>query len=275
MKDVITCERQSGIAILTLNRPEKLNALSYDLLDRLAEWLDTLELDAGVRALVITGAGEAFSAGADIAGFAPSVAAGGETALRDFCRRGQDVTRRLEGYPKPIVAAVNGLAYGGGCEIAEAMALTVASDEARFCKAEIRLGLLPVFGGTQRLPRLVGRKRALEMILTGEPIDAHRAHEIGLVNRVVPRHRVLPEAIALAASIARFPPVAVEACLNSVNRGLEVALDEGLAIEASEFARTLPGGDLAEGIAAFLGKRTPCFPGCGDEATGGGPGSVS
>lgn len=262
MSATVLCEIEGHVAILTLNRPDKLNALSYELLDQLAEWLDRLEADPAVRALVVTGAGErAFSAGADIAEFSHSVRAGVPTALREFCRRGQAITRRLENYPKPVIAAVNGLAYGGGCELTEAMALTVAAEDAQFCKSEIRLGLIPDFGGTQRLPRLIGRKRALELILTAESFSARRAWELGLVNEVVPAGQALPAALALAERIVRYSPTAVEACLNSVTRGLNVAIDEGLAIEASQFARTVPTEDLREGIDAFLGKRPARFTG--------------
>lgn len=261
MNDTIACERTDGIAILTLNRPDKLNALSYQLLDTLSDLLDDLEADDSVRAVVVTGSGRAFSAGADITEFSHSVRRGVAAALREFCRRGQTVTRRIESYPKPIIAAVNGLAYGGGCEITEAMALTVAEEHATFCKSEIRLGLIPDFGGTQRLPRIAGRKRALEMILTAEPISARRAWEIGLVNQVVPTGEGLRAALALAGRITRYSPIAVEACLNAVNRGINVAIDEGLAIEASQFARTVPTADLREGIDAFLAKRAPVFTG--------------
>lgn len=262
MTDILTRDTTGGIAILTLNRPRKLNALSYALLDELSAQLDTLERDESVRAVVVTGAGDrAFSAGADIAEFEHSVRAGVSEALREFCRRGQNVTRRLENYPKPIIAAVNGLAYGGGCEITEAMTLTVAAESAEFCKSEIRLGLIPDFGGTQRLPRLVGRKRGLEMILTGDPITAQKAYEIGLVNFVVRSEDVLSEAIALAKRVTRYSPIAVEACLVSVMRGINVSIDEGLAVEAYQFARTVPTEDLREGMSAFLEKREPKFTG--------------
>jgi enoyl-CoA hydratase/carnithine racemase len=249
-------ERSGPVALLTLNRPDKLNALDYALVDALAAALDELETIDSVRAIVLTGSGDrAFSAGADIAGFAGSIEAGREAALRDFVRRGQRLTRRIETFPKPIVAAVNGIAYGGGCEVAEAAPLSIASDRARFAKPEIRLGFPPPFGGTQRLPRLVGRKRALEMILTAEPIDAHEAARIGLVNRVVEHASLLREARALAEAIARHSPAAVTACLRSVTRGINVAIDEGLEIEAGQFASMVPSDDVRRGIAAFLSRR--------------------
>ncbi|MBA1146178.1 crotonase/enoyl-CoA hydratase family protein [Ectothiorhodospiraceae bacterium WFHF3C12] len=258
----INCEIQGDLAILTLNRPEKLNALNYALLDRFLELLDELEADDAVRALVVTGAGErAFSAGADIAEFADSVHRGVGVALREFCRRGQNVTRRLEDYPKPIIAAVNGLAWGGGCEITEAMALTVAAENAQFCKSEIRLGLIPDFGGTQRLPRIVGRKRALEMILSGEPVSAKRAHELCLVNRLAPVGEAVTVALEMAREITRYSAVAVEAALTSVNRGINVSIDEGLAMERAQFARTAATEDIREGISAFLDRRPAHFTG--------------
>src|SRR5215813_13520707 len=161
-------ERRDGVAILTLNRPHKLNALDYATVDRLAALLDAIEHDGSIRAVILTGIGRAFPAGADIAEFSGSVRRGVEAALREFVHRGQALTARIEAYPKPVIAAVNGLAYGGGCEIMEATALAIASERAEFAKPEIRLGMPPTFGGTQRLPRLVGRKRALKMLLDSE-----------------------------------------------------------------------------------------------------------
>ena len=178
-----------------------------------------------------------------------------ERALRDFVRRGQRLTRQIEGYPKPLIVAVNGIAFGAGCEITEAAPLALASDRARFAKPEIRLGFPPPFGGTQRLPRLIGRKRALQMILTAEPIDAQQAATTGLVNRVVEHTALLSEARLLADQIARHSPAAVAACLRSVTRGLNVSIDEGLAIEATQFAAMVPTPDIRRGIDAFLSRR--------------------
>src|SRR5215510_3432543 len=178
MDNPVLHESRNGTALLTLNRPDKLNAISNSMIDALMAALDRIECAPECRAVILTGAGDrAFSAGADIRGFAPSVAAGVEVALREFVRRGQALTSRLESFTKPIIAAVNGLAYGGGCEIVEAVPLAIASELAQFAKSEIRLGLPPCFGGTQRLPRLAGRKRALKMILTGQPINAQEAAE--------------------------------------------------------------------------------------------------
>src|SRR5215813_11586261 len=255
MDNPVLHESKNGTALLTLNRPDKLNAISNSMIDALMGALDRIERDGEVRAVILTGAGDrAFSAGADIRGFAPAVAAGVEVALRDFVRPGQALTSRLEAFPKPIIAAVNGLAYGGGCEIVEAVPLAIASDRATFAKPEIRLGLPPCFGGTQRLPRLIGRKRALQMILTAEPIDAQRATEIGLVNRVVEQGALLSEARLLAEQIGRHSPAAVAACLRSVTRGLNVSIDEGLAIEAMQFASLVPTPDIRRCIEAFLSR---------------------
>lgn len=249
-------EIADGVAIIVLNRPHKLNALDYATIDGLMALFDTFEADETVRAVIVTGAGDAFSAGADIAGFSASVSAGVEIALRDFVRRGQALTRRIENYPKPVIAAVNGLAFGGGCEVAEACALAIASTAARFAKPEINLGFPPPFGGTQRLPRLVGRRRALAMILTGEAISAEEAHRIGLVNEVVAPDALLPRCRAIAKRIAEKPPVAVAASLAAVTRGLNLSIDEGLAVEASQFARAAATADIHERIAAFLEKRS-------------------
>ena len=258
--DIVLAETRGPVALVTLNRPEKLNALDYALIDSLMVVLDAIEEDDAVRAIVLTGAGDrAFSSGADIACFAPSVRRGPAAALREFVRRGQRLTGRIESFPKPIIVAVNGLAHGGGCEITEAAPLALASERAQFCKAEINLGFAPPFGGSQRLPRLIGRKRALRMILTADPIDAAAARAFGLVNEVVPHERLLDEAFALAGKIAEKSPLAVAACLGSVTRGINVPIDEGLAIEANHFACMVGTRDIEEGISAWLARRSPQF----------------
>jgi enoyl-CoA hydratase len=258
MNDIVLVENHAPVALITLNRPEKLNALDYALIDRLMEILDAIESDDAIRAVILTGAGErAFSAGADIACFAPSVRQGQAVALRDFVRRGQRMTARIETFPKPIIVAVNGLAHGGGSEITEAAPLAIASERAEFCKAEINLGFAPPFGGSQRLPRLIGRKRALRMILTADPISAWEACATGLVNEVVAHEKLREAAFALAHKIAAKSPLAVAACLGSVTRGINVPIDEGLAIEASYFARMVSTHDIDEGMSAWLGRRTP------------------
>lgn len=251
---------EDGIATITLNRPDQLNALDYPTIDTLLQYLDLVEAEEDIRSVILTGAGDrAFSAGADIKGFAESVRAGIDVALRDFVRRGQSLTKRIEAFPKPVIAAVNGLAFGGGCEVVEACPLAIAVETARFAKPEINLGFPPPFGGTQRLPRLVGRKRALHLILTGESISAAEARQIGLINQVVPPDQLMSAARQLAAMIARKSAVAVSACLASVTRGINLSIDEGLAVEASQFARTVPTEDILEGISAFIEHRPANF----------------
>jgi enoyl-CoA hydratase len=253
-----TLQIHSGaITTLVLNRPEKLNALNYATLDALTSALETIAADETVRAVILTGAGpRAFSAGADIDDLAGSLAKGQDTALREIVARGQGLTRRIEAFPKPIIAAVNGLAYGGGCEITEACALAIASEHATFAKPEIRLGFPPPFGGSQRLPRHVGRKRGLEMILTGDEIDAERAAEIGLVNKVVRHEDLLDEAQAFAGRIIRHSATAVSACLAAVTRGINLPIDEGLAVEAAWFATTVQSQGVADGLATFRDRRS-------------------
>lgn len=253
LTDAALIEVRGGIATITLNRPDKLNALDAALIDRLQDLLDLVEADDVIRAVVLTGAGErAFSAGADIAELQVTLGRGVDPVMRDFVRRGQGLTRRIETFPKPIIAAVNGLAFGGGCEVTEACPLAIAADHARFAKPEIRLGFAPPFGGSQRLPRLIGRKRALNMILTGDPIDADEAKRIGLVNDVVPAAELLPAAFALAERIITSTPRAVAACLASVTRGINLSIDEGLAVEAGHFERMVATTDVALAVRRFL-----------------------
>lgn len=262
MSDLVLLQASGRIATLTLNRPEKLNALSYALIDRLMVLLDAIEEDASIGAIILTGAGDrAFSAGADIAEFSKSVARGVEVAQRDFVARGQRLTARIEAFKKPIIVAVNGLAYGGGCEITEAAPLAIASEGATFAKPEINLGMPPTFGGTQRLPRLAGRKRALEHLLTGDPFSAQRALELGLVNQVVPHAELLPAARALAQRILRHSPLAVASILTAVTRGLNLSIAEGLLMESEQFARVAPTADLREGLDAWLARRPPVYTG--------------
>ncbi|WP_421707221.1 crotonase/enoyl-CoA hydratase family protein [Algihabitans sp.] len=262
MTDLVIYETRGAVALLTLNRPEKLNALNYATNDRLMALLDTIEADPAVRTVVITGAGErAFSAGGDIHEFTGSVKAGVETAVRDFCRRGQTMTARLESFPKPVIAAVNGIAFGGGCEITEAVHLAVASERALFAKPEINIGIPPTFGGTQRLPRLAGRKRALELLLTGDSFSPQRAYEMGLVNWVVPHDRLLPSAFELAERIVRHSPLAASRIIAAVTRGLNTTIAEGLEIEREQFARMAATCDIQEGLEAWIARRAPHYTG--------------
>jgi enoyl-CoA hydratase/carnithine racemase len=256
MPELVTIDIVDQIATLTFNRPEKLNALSYALIDELMAHLDRCEADPQVRAVILTGAGErAFSAGGDIPEFAASIVKGVEEASREFVRRGQVLTARLEAFPKPVIAAVNGLAYGGGCEITEAVHLAVASDRAMFAKPEIAIGIPPTFGGTQRLPRLAGRKRALELLLTGEPFTPARALELGLVNAVVPHEQLMDATRDLARRVLRHSPLVAAGILRAVTRGLNATIAEGLLIEAEQFVRLAPSRDSREGLQAWMERR--------------------
>jgi enoyl-CoA hydratase len=249
---------EEGITLLTIQRPQKLNALDAATLAELDDALERVESEASHRALIVTGAGEkAFVAGADIGELARLDAVGArETALR-----GQRIFRRLETMGKPSVAAINGYAMGGGLELAMSCTLRVASPNARLGQPEVQLGILPGYGGTQRLPRLVGRGRALEMLLTGEAIDAAEAHRIGLVNRVAEQSELVGVARELLRKILKNGPVAVALVLDAVDRGLNGGLEEGLHYEATAFAVTASTEDRAEGMRAFLEKRKPLFKG--------------
>lgn len=260
MEDIVLYEERNGIALLTLNRPEKLNALNYRTNDRLLALLDQIEDDRGIGAVILTGAGDrAFSAGADIHEFSQSVEAGTDVAVKEFVRRGQKMTRRMESFSKPIIAAVNGIAFGGGCEITEAVHLAVASERASFAKPEINIGIPPTFGGTQRLPRLAGRKRALELLLTGDVFGAERAYELGVVNKVVLHDDLMPSAFDLANRILRHSSVAAARIITAVTRGLNTTIDEGLQIESEQFARMVPTHDIREGLGAWIARRSPNY----------------
>lgn len=254
MSDVVLVDIKDEVALLTLNRPDKLNALNRGVVDRLMAVLDTIEFDDTVRAIILTGAGErAFSAGVDLREFADGIRRG--TAVRDFVRRGQALTSRLEAYAKPVIAAVNGLAFGGGCEITEAVHLAVASERALFSQREIRLGMPPSYGGTQRLPRLVGRKRALEWLLTGDDFSPQQALQIGLVNAVVPHDQLLSAARDLAGRIIRHSPHAVAATITAATRGLNMGIAEGLQVESEQFAAVMPTRELHDGLARWTDHR--------------------
>jgi enoyl-CoA hydratase len=261
-QEPVVFELHQRVAILTLNRPEKLNALNYATNDLLLRYLDELEQDDRVAAIILTGAGDrAFSAGGDIHEFTLSVADGADTAVREFVRRGQTMTSRMENYPKPIIAAVNGIAFGGGCEITEAVHLAVASDKALFAKPEINIGIPPTFGGTQRLPRLAGRKRALEYLLTGDTFSPQRAFEIGIVNKVVPHEDVMNASFEMAQRILRHSPLAAARIITAVTRGLNAGIAEGLQIESEQFARMVSSHDIQEGLHAWIERRTPSYVG--------------
>lgn len=262
MNDRVLIERKSAVALLTLNRPHKLNALDYETIDRLMALLDDIEAAPSIRAVIITGAGDrAFCAGGDIHEFSASIRNGIDEASRDFCRRGQAMTARLESFPKPVIAAVNGIAFGGGCEITEAVHLAVASERAIFAKPEINIGIPPTFGGTQRLSRLAGRKRALELLLTGDAFTPARALELGLVNKVVPHDELLASAFELADRVLRHSPLAAARIITAVTRGLNASITEGLEIEREQFARMCATNDVREGLDAWIARRTPAYTG--------------
>ncbi|MDX8355807.1 crotonase/enoyl-CoA hydratase family protein [Cognatiyoonia sp. IB215182] len=262
MSDLVKMDIRSSIALVTLNRPKKLNALNYATNEQLLALLDEIEADPATRAVILTGAGDrAFSAGGDIHEFTESIKQGVDIATREFCRRGQAMTARLESFPKPVIAAVNGIAFGGGCEITEAVHLAIASDQAVFAKPEINIGIPPTFGGTQRLPRLAGRKRALELLLTGDTFSAERAYEMGLVNKVVAHEELLPAAYELAERILRHSSLAAARIITAVTRGINTTIDEGLRIEREQFARMAATQDVREGLDAWIARRTPTYPG--------------
>ena len=251
-------EVQDNVALVTVNRPEKLNPLNSDTINALEACFNDLAADAAVKAVILTGAGEkAFVAGADITQITGLSAMEG----RDWGLRGQQVFSQIENLPKPVLAAINGYALGGGLELAMACHIRIASENAKLGQPEVKLGIVPGYGGTQRLPRLVGKGRALEMILSGEPITAQEAHRIGLVNRVVPREELLPAARLLVGKIMENGPLAVALCLQAVQRGMEMPLEAALALEASQFGMSCATEDIREGTRAFLEKRKAQFQG--------------
>jgi enoyl-CoA hydratase len=252
-------EVAEGIATLTVNRPRVLNALNEETLLELEKAFLTLETAPEVRVVIVTGAGEkAFAAGGDIAAnqaYTPLQA-------RDFALLAQRVLDLIEGCPKPVIAAINGYAVGGGCELALACDLRLAAETARMGQPEINLGIIPGWAGTQRLPRLVGRGRALELLFTGELIDAAEAFRIGLVNRVVPGPGLLPEARSLAVRMAAKSQVALRLCKEAVHHGLELDSARAARFEADLFALCFATADQKEGMRAFLEKRAPIFRDC-------------
>ena len=251
-------DRDGAVAVITINRPEKRNALNSETVDELRRAILALKHDDGVRAVVIIGAGDkAFIAGADINELAEQTPVGG----RERAHRGQHVLDLIETMGKPVVAAINGVALGGGCELAMACTIRIAADTARLGQPEINLGLMPGYAGSQRLPRLVGKGRALELLLTGDAITAAEAHRIGLVNRVVPAAELAAEARKLAATLADKAPVAARYIIDAVNRGLEMSSAEAELYEATLFGLVSTTEDMREGTRAFLDKRKPQFKG--------------
>lgn len=258
MYNTLTYDKKENIGVLTINRPDKLNAISNELTSELQQLFDQIEDDKELRVLVITGAGEkAFVAGADIGELVDRDAQIG----RKVSRLRQEIFSRIENFPFPAIAAVNGYALGGGLELALACSIRICSDKALFGAPEVKLGIIPGDGGTQRLPRLVGLGRAMEMILTGDFIDAQEAYRIGLANKVVHHDELMEQTMELAKKIASRPPLAVRYAKEAVNRSLDGSPVSGFALESYLHALTCTTEDKKEGIAAFLEKRKGDFKG--------------
>ena len=251
-------EAKNGIAFVTVNRPAVRNALNAQTVRELKTAFEQAKNDDEVRGVILTGAGDkAFVAGADINELATQTPVNG----RDYGRAGQAVFDYIEQLGKPVIAAVNGFALGGGCELAMACTFRLASENAMLGQPEVKLGIIPGYGGTQRLPRLVGKGRALQILLTGDMVPAAEALRIGLVNQVVPQAELISTAEAIARKIMANAPVAVRLCLDAVNQGMEMSQDEGQFLEATLFGLSCATEDMKEGTKAFLEKRAPDFKG--------------
>lgn len=254
----ICVEKRGALAIVTLDRPKVLNALNAATFAELDSAFEELASDGEVRVVLLTGAGErAFAAGADIRELAAVNASEGKA----FSLRGQAVFRKIETLGKPVIACVRGFALGGGCELALACTLRIAAEDAKFGQPEVKLGVIPGYGGSQRLPRLVGRGAALKLLLTGAIIDAMEALRIGLVDEVVPTSKLIQRAEFLAGEIVAQAPLAIAETLRSVDEGLDLALDLALLREADRFGHLCDTADKAEGTSAFLEKRKPVWKG--------------
>lgn len=255
---MVKFEKKDQVGLIKIDRPEALNALNAEVLVDLDKAVEAADADPEIRVLVITGEGKAFVAGADIAGMHPLDERGGY----EWGRLGQKVFRKIETLKKPVIAAVNGYALGGGCELAMACDIRIAGAKAKFGQPEVGLGITPGYSGTQRLPQLVGKAKAMELILTGEIIDADEAAAIGLVNKVVPQESLLDEAFALAEKIAKNAPIAVAYSKEAIVKGLECSnMDEAIEVEAKLFGKCFSTEDQKEGMGAFLEKRKPVFKG--------------
>ncbi|HMM19937.1 MAG TPA: short-chain-enoyl-CoA hydratase [Selenomonadales bacterium] len=251
-------QADNGLGIVAINRPGALNALNAATICELGRLLDELSKDDTIKAIILTGSGEkSFVAGADIAEMQAMTVIKG----RNWSKSAQAVLNKIENLPKPVIAAINGYALGGGCEIAMACDIRIASDKAKLGQPEVSLGIPPGFGGTQRLARLIGKGRAKELLFTGEMIDAPEAYRIGLVNKVVAPEELMDAAKAMAKKIMSRAPVAVQACKAAVNEGLDMDLDSGIAYEAEVFGLCFATDDQKEGMAAFLEKRQVHFSG--------------
>ena len=250
--ETLLVDHDDRVAVVTINRPKVLNALNSQTVNELQQVMQQLQQDSGVRAIVLTGAGEkSFVAGADI----NELAVLSPADVQQHARRGQKVFDEIEHLGKPVVAAVNGFALGGGCELAMACTVRVAAETARFGQPEINLGIIPGYAGSQRLPRLVGKGVALEILLSGDMISAARAYEIGLVNKVVPAADLLAEAKKLAHALAAKAPIATRYIIEAVNHGFEMSLADAQYLEASLFGLVASTDDMKEGTKAFLEKR--------------------
>jgi enoyl-CoA hydratase len=258
VSDFISEERRESFAIIRLNRPEKRNALSREMIVALSDVFTNLENQADLRAVILTGTGDlAFCAGTDIAELTNL----DSHRAHEVSERGQALCSQIENCGVPVIAAVNGVAAGGGCELALACHIRIASPNAQFSLPETKLGIIPAYGGTQRLAREIGNGRALEMILTGRAVGSAEALHFGLINHIVPAAELLAEAEAFAQEIAKLAPLAIRACLEAVIKGAELPLAEGLALEAKLFADLFATDDVREGTSAFLEKRQPVFKG--------------
>jgi enoyl-CoA hydratase len=255
--ELLTLAVAERVAIITVNRPDKLNALNDATIAELGRAIDEVRARDDVGGVILTGAGRAFVAGADIS----ELSAQSPSQAKRRALVGQAIFRRFETSPKPVIAAVNGFALGGGCELAMSCHLRVASETAKFGQPEVKLGIAPGYGGTQRLPRLVGRGRALQLLLTGEMIDAAEAFRIGLVNRVVPGAELIASCDALIRQMLANAPLALGMCIEAVNFGTESSLEDGLNLEANQFGLLSSTTDMAEGTKAFLEKRAAVFTG--------------
>jgi len=254
----IILEKKNAIAYITVNRPKVLNALNMATMEELRSAFHDIKSDSSLRVVIFTGSGEkAFIAGADIGELSKQDAVTG----KEYTHRGQNVLNLIENLGKPVIACLNGFALGGGCEIAMACTMRLASDNAKLGQPEVKLGIIPGYGGTQRLPRLVGKGIAMQMVLAGEMITAQEAHRIGLVNEVTTPAELIPRAEAIAAKIIGNAPLAVQYAMEAVNKGMEMTLSEGLYLEAVLFAVSCSTEDKTEGTRAFLEKRNAQFKG--------------
>lgn len=254
----ILFEKKDVIAYVTINRPKVLNALNTATMGELRTVFTQLKDDRDIRVVILTGAGEkSFVAGADIS----ELQKNNPVEAKEYTHRGQEVLNLIENLGKPVIACINGFALGGGCEIAMACTMRLASENAKLGQPEVKLGIIPGYGGTQRLPRLVGKGLAMQLLLTGEMITAQEAHRIGLVNEVVPANQLITRAEAIAQAIIKNAPLAIQYCLEAANHGMEMTLQEGLFLEASLFSVSCATEDKKEGTTAFLEKRAANFNG--------------